>query len=98
MDISRNVKAATSEFRNQSKWRERESDSQRSFLQIAQGKGRESVIFNRATLKYKKHETKHNPLTPETLSTRHDRLPSESLISINYSINNQITKTTGDCS
>lgn len=42
---------AISVIRNRSVDEESESDSRGGFLQIAQGKGRESVTFNIATLK-----------------------------------------------
>lgn len=63
-DVSRNVKIeiAISVIRNRSVDEESESDSRGGFLQIAQGKGRESVTFNIATLKQtNKHETHPNP-------------------------------------
>lgn len=48
-NISRDVKTAISVFRNLSVNGESESDSRGGFLQIAQGKGKESVTLYRAT-------------------------------------------------
>ena len=50
-DISRNIKIAISMFTYWSVNEESESDSRGGFLQIAQGKGRESVTFKIATSK-----------------------------------------------
>lgn len=63
MTLVRNIKVeiAISVIRNQSVDEESESDSRGDFLQIAQGKGRESVTFNKAT---RKHETYSNPHRP----------------------------------
>lgn len=62
-DVNRNViiEREISVIRNRSVDEESESDSQDGFLQIAQGKGRESVTFNIATLKqtHKRHTTTH---------------------------------------